>query len=917
MTLFTGTRGRVSHVALFTMAALLCGVPLSARAQTGEIRIEVKDASGARMQASGKLQNLASGVSRSFQTDPRAPWVVSGLAFGTYRLTVSRAGFRTQAAVINVDSTTPVLKTISMPIGTADFKVDVVGLTPLAGVELPVDQIPTPVQTLTNKDLGNTAALDLSQLMNRRLDGIHINETQGNPFQPDLNYRGYTASPLLGTPEGISVYMDGVRLNQPFGDVVSWDLIPKIAIQEVALFPGSNPLFGLNTLGGALSLQTKDGASKPGTSIQASGGSFGRRAVEFDHGWANSKGFNWYVAGNLFHEDGWRQASASDVRQAFSKLGWQGSKTSIGLTGSYADNALMGNGMQEQRFLARDYTSVYTTPDITNNVAPFLNLTVRHTPSASLSVSGNVYFRYIRADTVNGDVNENSLDQSVYQPSAADMRALTAAGYTGFPTSGANASNTPFPYWRCIAQALQRDDPGERCNGQLNRTYTKQHNYGVSGQMTRTGTVHGNHNQFTIGAAHDRSSVGFQQTAQLGYLNPDRTVTTVNAIEDGVSAGNVDGVPLDARVYLRGLIHTSGIFATDTLQVGSAWTFSLSGRYNRTIVNNTDRIRPGGGPGSLDGHNVFERFNPAIGATYSPRAAVTFYGSYSEGSRAPTSIELGCADPAQPCRLPNALAGDPPLKQVVTSTFEGGARGRREGRLNWNAGWFWGQNYNDILFVSSTSTGFGYFKNFGKTRRDGVEASLKGRIGRLTLGGGYTFLNATYQTRETVLGSSNSANDAASKGLDGVIQVTPGNRIPLIPQHLLKTYADYQATSKLSIDLDFNAVTTSYARGNENNLSNADGAWYLGPGTSPGYGVVNVGAHYRAAKRMQVFVQINNLLDHRYYTAAQLGPTAFTSTGAFIARPLPPVGGECPLVHATFYAPGAPIGALGGMKLTF
>src|SRR5450759_822950 len=119
--------------------------------------------------------------------------------------------------------------------------------------------------------------------MNRRLNGVYVNEVQGNPFQPDVNYRGYTASPLLGTPEGISVYMDGVRMNQPFGDVVSWDLIPRIAISEAALMPGSNPLFGLNTLGGAVSIQSKDGNSQPGTGIEVSGGSYGRRSAEVEH----------------------------------------------------------------------------------------------------------------------------------------------------------------------------------------------------------------------------------------------------------------------------------------------------------------------------------------------------------------------------------------------------------------------------------------------------------------------------------------------------------------------------------------------------------------------------------------------------------------------------------------------------------
>ena len=651
-----------------------------------------------------------------------------------------------------------------------------------------------------------------------------------------------------------------------------------------------------------------------------SGGSFGRRAVEFDHGWANAKGLNWYVAGNLFHEDGWRQASPSDVRQAFSKVGWQGSKTSINLTGSYADNSLIGNGLQDQRLLARDYASVYTIPDSTDNRAPFLTLTARHTANASLSFSGNVYFRYIRADTLNGDLNDGSLDQSVYQPSAADIRALTAAGYSGFPASGATAANTPCPFWRCIAQALQNDEPGEKCNGQINRTYTRQHNYGLAGQMSWLAGAAGHRNQVTAGVAHDRNSVSFQQTGQLGYLNPDRTITAVNAIEDGVHAGNVDGVPLDARVYLRGLIHTTSFFATDSLQVGRAWNFSFSGRYNRTILDNRDRILPGGGPASLNGHYIFDRVNPSVGATYNANSAVTFYASYTEGSRAPTSIELGCANPDQPCKLPNSFAGDPALKQVVTRTVEAGVRGGTENKLNWNAGWFRGQNSNDILFVSSTATGFGYFKNFGRTRRQGLDASLKGRISRFTLGGSYTFLDATYQSTETLNGSANSTNDSAlagSKGLDGVIQVKPGNRIPLIPQHLLKAYADYQATLKLSVDLDFQAVTTSYARGNENNLNQPDGVYYLGPGTSPGYGVVNLGAHYQLLKRLQLFVQINNLLNHHYYTAAQLGATGFTAVGSFLARPFPSVGGEFPVQTVTFYAPAAPIGAFGGMKFTF
>jgi outer membrane receptor protein involved in Fe transport len=350
-------------------------------------------------------------------------------------------------------------------------------------------------------------------------------------------------------------------------------------------------------------------------------------------------------------------------------------------------------------------------------------------------------------------------------------------------------------------------------------------------------------------------------------------------------------------------------------------SFTASGRYNRTTIDNRDRIDPGGGPGSLDGQYVFERFNPSAGVTFSPVHYLNTYASYSESSRAPTSIELGCADPENPCNLPNALAGDPPLKQVVTRTVEAGVRSGAESRVKWSAGWFWAQNHDDLLFVSSPQTGNGYFKNFGETRRTGVEVHLGGRIGRVTLDGNYTFVNATYRSSETIDGSSNSTSDSAfggSPGMDGVIQIQPGDRIPLIPQHVVKASADYQVTKKLSFDLGFVAVSTSYARGNENNLSQPDGVYYLWPGTSPGYGLVNLGGRYQLNRRIELFAQVNNLFDHHYYTAAQLAPTGFTNQGTFIARPFPPdVDGNYPLVHGTFYAPGAPFGGWGGMRFKF
>jgi outer membrane receptor protein involved in Fe transport len=797
--------------------------------------------------------------------------------------------------------------------------ITVVETAPLPGVELPIDKIPAAVQTTTADQMARSGALDLSSFLTRRFNAVFANEIQNNPFQPDINYRGYTASPLLGTPQGVSVYMDGVRFNQPFGDVVSWDLIPRLAISTTTLMPGSNPLFGLNTLGGALAIQTKDGISAPGTSVQAIYGSDERRLVEVEHGGRRDNGLNWYVAGNLFKEDGWRDDSPSEVGQAFGKLGWQQAASAVAVSLAYADNSLNGNGVQERSFLDRDFDSVYTKPDTTENRSTFLNVTGRHGLSDRVSISGNAYYRDIRTKTFNGDINEESLDQSLYQPTAAEQAALAAAGYTGFPTSGANASNTPFPYWRCIANVLLEDEPAEKCNGLINRGEISQHSAGAFGQvMVRHQLARGS-NQFTGGGGYDRGRAGFVQSTELGYLNPDRSVTGTGAFGDGETGGDVDGEPFDTRVDLDGLTQTFSVYATNTLSLADKWTITLAGRYNRTTVENRDAIQPGGGPGSLDGDHTFSRFNPAAGVTFNPRAALNLYAGYSEGSRAATSIELGCADPEEPCKLPNAMAGDPPLEQVVTRTWEGGGRGTYRG-VSWNAGVFRAGNDDDILFVMSDQTGFGYFRNFGETVRKGLELGAHAQLGRVTVGAGYTLLSATFESEETVNGESNSSNDAAEDGepgLDGTIEIEPGDRLPLLPRHMFKAYADMRLTTRLSAIVDVIAASSAIARGNENNRHEPDGTYYLGEGTAPGYAVVNLGGTLKLTSWVQLVGQVSNVFDSRFYTAGQLGPFGFTDSGNFIARPLPPIGGEFPVRQSTFYAPGAPTRAWVGTRFTF
>jgi outer membrane receptor protein involved in Fe transport len=255
----------------------------------------------------------------------------------------------------------------------------------------------------------------------------------------------------------------------------------------------------------------------------------------------------------------------------------------------------------------------------------------------------------------------------------------------------------------------------------------------------------------------------------------------------------------------------------------------------------------------------------------------------------------------------------------VTRSVEGGVRGTR-GSLGWHAGVFVAENRNDILFVMSDQTGFGYFRNFGQTRRQGFELGARTRVGRVSAEAEYTFLRATFESEEHVNGEGNSTNAAAeagAPGLEGEIAIGPGDRLPLVPRHLLKMFVALELTSRLNVAVNLIASGGLTARGNENDQHEPDGLYYLGEGGTPAYAVVNLGGRYRLTSRVDLIAQANNLFDRRYATAAQLGPAAFTVDGQFQARPLPPVGGQFPLIHTTFVAPGAPFRAWVGVRARF
>jgi outer membrane receptor protein involved in Fe transport len=901
---------------LFSLA-----LPAPAQAPTGSIRLQITDPAGRALPSHGVL--YGSGAARRVHTENDGSLTLSDLPLGRYTLVLSDNGFAAQTLHLDLRSSEPVQRTVVMTLGSTNTTVDVIASTPIGSLDVPLSDVPVPVQTVTSQTLEDTNAIDLTDTLKRRLNGVYVNENQNNPFQPDVNYRGYTASPLVGAPAGLSVYLDGVRQNQPFGDVVQWDLIPKVAIATTELIPGSNPVYGLNTLGGAIAVQTKDGISNSGFSISGYGGSFGRRAVDAEYGGNNNAGWNWFVAGTLFHEDGWRVQSASSVRQSFAKLGYAHGETLLSLSGGYAINNLVGNGTQDFRAIARTvgpnrgYNSVYSIPDATYQHQPFLSLNATQGLSHNLSLNANAYVRSTRTNTSNGDINNDSFDQSLYTLSNRDKAALTGAGIP-FPTTPITPANTPYPYLRCIAQALAKTEPAEKCTGVFTDTANRQHAYGVSAALSWNTA----RNKLSLGAGLDRGGLTFTQTSQWGYLNNDGiTITRVPAFSDG-SETDDDGNAYDSRVNLHGVTTTPSFYVTDTLSLGK-WVFNAGGRYNHTNINNTDRLPPSASHGSLTAENVFQRFNPTAGFVYKPSALLNAYFDYGESSRAPTSTELGCADPDFPCSLPNALVSDPPLKQVVSRTYEFGLRGNPSGRYRYSAGYFHTVNYDDLLFVASQVTGFGYFQNFGKTRRQGVEASTAAHLRNVDASIAYTFLEATYQSTQVIEADSNSSNSNALEGERGVaegglITIQPGDKIPQVPQHMLKVSVDYHPLRKLGISADFNAIGSSYVKGNDNNLHQPDGQYYLGSGKSPGYGVVNLGTRYKFTPHFELFAEINNLLNRHYYTTGQLATTPYDNNGSFVARPFTAyASGDFPLRNTTYLSPGAPVTVFGGVKVSF
>ena len=701
--------------------------------------------------------------------------------------------------------------------------IEIYSPTALPSIGLPVKDVPYAVQTATGEEIREQPGVSIADYMVNNLEGVTVNEVGGNPYQLEINYRGYNATPLVGNPQGLSIYVDGVRQNMPFSNNVLWDTIPDFAIDNMQLVGGSNPVYGLNTLGGSLSMQTKSGRTFNKSAIEGSAGSWNRNTGLVETGGvSDDQLYDYYVGYSYFKEDGWRKPSPSEVQQWFSKIGYEDDTTRYDLSYTGSHNSLVGNGMVPKYLMGDDLEGVHTLIDKTRTQYNQLQLNGTEFLSETLMASGNVYWRNIDQSTYNGDLNDEFCDQGEVNDGECTLAEL---------------------------------NPNE---GVINRSKTKQNAYGVNGQLTFDDDWLARRNQLIVGTAFEYSKIKFTQTEQdIATLDPS-----------GFFSGATDGV--EQNTGLTGQTYTSSAFVSNNHALNDQWSINTAARYNYVDINNNDTFNPTGGDVSLSGSHNFDRLNPSVGLTFNPYDNLSTYTSYNEATRAPTSIELGCANPANPCTLPTQMADDPPLDQVVAKTYELGASGAFAGMLDskmtWNVSGYSATNHDDILFVfTQANTTAGFFTNVEETTRKGIDVGLNTAFETWSINMNYNYVRAQYGTDLTLVSENNSS------AVNGAISVEDGDYLPNIPKHSFKVRAVYKPDSAWYLGATITAFTSSYMMGNENqeNDTSVNGL----QSEVPGYAIVNLDSEYNFSDTLEgwkIFAKVTNLFDNRYFTGGRI-----------------------------------------------
>ncbi len=716
------------------------------------------------------------------------------------------------------------------------------GTAPVAATEPGVidrDKVPSATETLTAPDFQPWIAPSVPDALLQRVPSVFITDLAVNPFQPEIQFRGFEAGPTLGAPQGVAIYQNGVRINEVFGDTVNWDLIPQRAIRRLDVFP-SNPIFGLNALGGAISIEMKNGFNYKGGEIEGIVGSFGRRSVGWQYG-AQKDNVAFYVAGDALNDNGWRREGQSSLRRVYADVGIRGDDSEFHVNFTGASNRFGAAAATPIQLLNKDWGAIFTSPQTYQNKLAMLNATGSVQLSDTWTVKGNVYLRSFRQKHVDGNISD--VDECPAGPNAGNL------------CFGDDASPLLGP----VSADILNDLPA----GSIDRTQTVANSFGGTLQAANNDKVFGLNNNFVVGTSLDHGSVRFKSSSELGTIGNDFFVTGT-----GVIIATEDGLVQPVDLKTRNTYY--GFYLTDTIDLTSRLSVTAGGRFNLAQIKLLDQLGD-----DLNGSHQFSRFNPVIGATYKLTPNVTVYAGYSEANRAPTPGELACSDPNRPCLLDISLVEDPALKQVVAHTYEAGIRGTvplggKNGRIDWSFGVFTTDSTDDILNIASPIIGRSFFQNVGTTRRRGIEASATYQSDRWNVFGTYSFVDATFRNTLTLVSANNPFADE-----DGNITVLPGDHLPRVPAHRFKFGAQYAVFDNWKVGGDLIVTSGQFFLGDELNQNPK----------LPGYWVANLNSNYQITKNVEVFGTVRNLFDRRYYTMGTFFNTEEASSVVSLSDP--------------------------------
>lgn len=709
-----------------------------------------------------------------------------------------------------------------------------VKMSPVAGSEIPLQKVPAAVGRVSAADLDRNKSGQVQNALQQQVPGIILSDTAGSGFRTDVSYRGFDASPIGGRSQALAIYMNGIRINEAFGDTVNWDAIPAIAISDIAVV-GGNPVFGLNAIGGAISVTMKDGFEFQGATIDVMGGSFGRVQIATEAG-ARSGGFAAYAAAEYLEEDGFRDFSDAQIKRMYTDLGFKGSAVELHLSFNGAKSLAGVVTAAPVELLDLDWGRTFTSPQDTEYevLMPSLRGSVKVTDT--LTVSGLTYYRKFKQNVLDGNLSE--ADECDETGPNAGLICLTEDGIEE-PVEDASGNTVSADLF---------DGP----LGSLERINQDAKSYGGSLQAVEKSQLFGRPNQFLVGVSYDHGRVRYDTSSELGTIG-DRFVV------DGSGIIVVEPDDLEPR-RLDTENKYYGIYFTNTLDVTDALAVTIGGRYNHATITMEDLT---GSFPELNTTNTYERFNPMAGATYQLGYGLTLYGSYSEANRAPTAAELGCAEPENPCLIESFLTDDPPLKQVISKSWEAGVRGEHKPwmgeKLTWSLGYFRTLNTDDILNVAATTTGRGFFLNAGDTLREGLEAAVGYQTHRWSAFASYALVNATFED-DLILPAPNTPGaqecpveeEGDEEALCNFVQA--GDNLPGIPKHRFKAGFEYWLTPQWKLGTEMVAASDQFFFGDDSNIN---------PKLA-GYTRVDLFTSYDVSENVQVYGLIKNLFDKRY-----------------------------------------------------